>query len=154
MLPDNNKVERYRLADLADLRRLTRMNQHLIEDERDTQVTSPQQIEQNFIDWLDNPIYTITLAITPNTKRHESLAYAVCRDDNEFTYLRHFFVSRTARRQGVGQRFIHELSKQISPEKPLRLNVLHQNTDAQQILCRQRISGLWLHSHNDDLTKT
>ena len=128
-------MEIYRPANHADLPQLIQMNQHLIEDERDTANTTTDQIEKNFTEWLDNPIYTITLAID---KDEATVAYAVCRDDGEFTYLRHFFVSRTARRQGVGHRFIAELSKQITPTKPIRLNVLHQNTDAQQFYAANR----------------
>ena len=119
-------MEIYRTATEADLDILVMMNQQLIEDEKDTLTLTNEEGRKNFQQWLQDPKYQVIVACHDQ----EIVAYAACRDDSEFTYLRHFFVARSARRQGVGRRFIAQLSQQITPNKPIRLNVLHQNPDA------------------------
>ena len=63
--------------------------------------------------------------------RKETVAYALYREEAEKVYLRHFFVVRHHRRQGIGRLAFEMLRHEIwSPNKRLTVEVLIHNQGA------------------------
>ena len=112
-------------ATQADVLLLAEMNKRLIEDERHPNPMNVAQLAKRMTTWLKTQ-YTGYLAI----EDEQAVAYCLFRNDGEYYYLRHLFVERTHRRQGVATCLLDWLYGNIWKEKPVRLDVLSHNRAA------------------------
>jgi GNAT superfamily N-acetyltransferase len=119
-------IVRYRIATLADVPLLARMNQHLREDEQSRWVLTIEQLEGRMRGLLEDG-YTAAIF----EKDQISIAYALYRPVEGGIYLRQFFVSRDYRRQGIGREAIQTLLAEVwPPDARITLDVLVQNQPA------------------------
>jgi ribosomal protein S18 acetylase RimI-like enzyme len=117
---------RYRIATLADVPLLARMNEHLREDEQSRWALTMEQLENRMRGLLEEGY---TAAIFEDDD--DVVAYALYRPVEGGIYLRQFFVSREHRRQGVGKAAIQLLMTEIwPPDARITLDVLVQNQRA------------------------
>jgi RimJ/RimL family protein N-acetyltransferase len=120
----------YRIATLADVPLLARMNQHLREDEQSRWVLTMAQLESRMRGLLDDD-YTAVIFENSET----AVAYALYQPVEGGIYLRQFFVSRDYRRRGIGREAIHLLMSDVwPPNARLTLDVLVHN---------QRAAAFW-----------
>lgn len=114
----------YRNAVLEDVPLLADLNHQLIQDEGHSNPMTPAQLAERMEGWLTSREYWAVLFY----RDAACVAYALLRDDIQDTYLRHFFVARPHRRQGIGREAISLLLREIvPPDKPVRLEVLVNN---------------------------
>jgi ribosomal protein S18 acetylase RimI-like enzyme len=114
----------YRLANLDDVALLAAMNLELIQDEGHRNPMNTSQLAERMAGWLGSHEYWAVLFFQNGV----CVAYALLKDEIQDTYLRHFFVVRECRRQGIGRAAIDLLFREIvSPDKPVRLDVLSSN---------------------------
>ena len=105
---------------------LAELNHQLICDEGHRNKMTVPELEQRMKDWLTSE-YAAVIFETDG----EIVAYALYREQTAGIYLRHFFVVRTRRRQGIGREAFDILRSQIWPkDKRLTVDVLVQNTAA------------------------
>ena len=79
---------------------------------------------------LVNPVFSVYVAVLFQDGR-EIVAYALYYGGPEKIYLRHLFVVRSHRRQGIGRKVMGILRTKIWPkDKRLTVEVLVQNTVA------------------------
>jgi ribosomal protein S18 acetylase RimI-like enzyme len=117
----------YRFASPRDLPQLAIMNQRLIQDEGHNNPMTLSQLEARLADWLYDNSY---LAILFH-QNEWCVAYTILRDTPDYVYLRHFYVERAYRRQGIGRQAIRLLVERIIPaHRQVRLEVLAHNERA------------------------
>jgi ribosomal protein S18 acetylase RimI-like enzyme len=117
----------YRFASARDLPQLAIMNQRLIQDEGHSNPMTLSQLEARLADWLSSNSYSAILF----QQNEWCVAYAILRDTPDYVYLRHFYVERAYRRQGIGRQAIRLLVERIIPaNRPVRLEVLTHNERA------------------------
>jgi ribosomal protein S18 acetylase RimI-like enzyme len=117
----------YRFASPRDLPQLAIMNQRLIQDEGHNNSMTLSQLEARLANWLSDNSY---LAILFH-QNERCVAYTILRDTPDYVYLRHFYVERAYRRQGIGRQAIRLLVEQIIPtNRQIRLEVLAHNDRA------------------------
>jgi GNAT superfamily N-acetyltransferase len=104
---------------------LAEMNQQLIQDEGHRNAMNLQQLKNRMRDWLSGA-YNAALFV-----EIEVLGYALWRNEEEFIYLRHFYIQRGFRRKGVGTEAFRLLESTYWQGSLLRLEVLSGNLDAQ-----------------------
>ena len=81
------------------------------------------ELETRMRDWLAGD-YVATLF----TRDGQLVGYALWRDEPEWLHLRHFFVARELRRQGIGREAFRQLAEVIwPPGKRVRVSVLVGN---------------------------
>jgi ribosomal protein S18 acetylase RimI-like enzyme len=112
-------------ATLADLPRLAEMNQRLIEDEGHPNPMTVAELAERMAQWLAGEYAAHVLR-----EGDEIAAYALIRDDGETWYLRHLYVERSHRRQGLATALLDWLYAHVWTDKPVRLDVLAHNTAA------------------------
>jgi ribosomal protein S18 acetylase RimI-like enzyme len=112
-------------ATLADLPRLAEMNQRLIEDEGHPNPMTVPELAERMAQWLAGEYAAHVLR-----EGDEIAAYALIRDDGETWYLRHLYVERSHRRQGLATALLDWLYAHVWTDKPVRLDVLAHNTAA------------------------
>ncbi len=105
---------------------LAELNHQLVGDEGHRNKMTVPELKQRMKDWLASEYAAVIFE-----KEGEIVAYALYREQAAGIYLRHFFVVRTRRRQGIGREAFAILRSQIWPkEKRLTVDVLVQNTAA------------------------
>lgn len=109
----------------ADLPRLVEMNKRLVEDERYPNPMTFPELAARMAGWLAGE-YTAYVVRDGG----ETVAYALVRDDGDTWYLRHLYVERGHRRQGLATRMLDWLFANVCVGKPVRLDVLAHNTGA------------------------
>jgi GNAT superfamily N-acetyltransferase len=115
----------HRRATRADCRLLAALNHQLIRDEGHRNPMTEAQLAQRMRGWLARGEYRAELF----EERGEVVAYALYRESADEIYLRHLFVVRTRRRQGLGRRAMRLLFDEIWPRgKRLTVEVLCANT--------------------------
>lgn len=115
-----------RIATIEDAPQLAEMNYALIEDEGHRDRRSLDQLVERMRNWLAGE-YVATLFVVHG----RGVGYALYRREDEWTYLRQFFVKDEFRRQGIGRQAIQELlSKQWRDTSRIRLDVLTTNPAA------------------------
>jgi ribosomal protein S18 acetylase RimI-like enzyme len=113
----------WRTAKAADAGLLAELNRQLIEDEAHRNPMSLSELRERMLAMLTGD-YTATLF----ERDEQVVAYALWRDEPEYRYLRHFYVDRTCRRQGVGRDAIRLLLDEVFPPgKRIRVDVLIEN---------------------------
>ena len=107
----------WRLATKRDCRLLAELNYQLIIDEGHRNEMSISELEGRLKDWLDEAYQAVLFEV-----EGEVAAYALYRTQPGEIYLRHFFVVRHRRRQGMGKQAMAILRGHIWP-KMMRLTV-------------------------------
>lgn len=117
-----------RPAQLIDLPLLTKMNQDLIEDEGSSNTMNSEQLESRMKRWLNS--WHIELFLWGEVV----IGYIVYRlqrneaDSKDIIYIRHYFISREYRRQGLGRESFKLLKeKHFSKDAKVYLEVLWHN---------------------------
>ncbi len=115
----------YRFAAASDAPLLATMNKHLIEDEGHSNPMTLIQLEARMRQWLQSAQYRGVLFWA---EEPAPAAYALYREDNTHSYIRHFFVARTHRRRGLGREAFQLLQTEILPAShPIMMDVLAAN---------------------------
>jgi predicted acetyltransferase len=113
----------WRLATRRDCRLLAELNHQLIIDEGHRNQMSVAELEVRMKEWLDEDYRAVLFEMGSQV-----VAYALYRSSAGETYLRHFFVVRGRRRQGVGRAAIGLLRNHIWPKtERLTVSVLTHN---------------------------
>ncbi len=114
----------YRAATTADASLLALLNQRLIQDEHHANPMSLTEMEQRMAKWLEGE-YQAVLFGDLNTV----CGYALFKSEPDHIYLRHFYIDRDHRRQGVGRTAIDWLCRHWR-DSHVRLDVLLWNEAA------------------------
>ena len=118
----------YRKATQTDVPILAELNHQLIRDEGHRNPMTLAQLEQRMRHWLETEYEAILFEQDAHI-----LAYALYKIENDYIYLRQFFVSRDQRRQGLGRQALKLLLSEIWPAHlPVRLEVLVGNETARR----------------------
>jgi len=112
-------------ATLADVEILAKLNKRLIEDEQHPNPMNIEQLAERMSGWLHTE-YRGYLALIDD----QVAGYCLYRDDGNHYYLRHLFVDRGFRRQGVATQLLDWMYAHIWTEKKVRLDVLIHNEEA------------------------
>ena len=112
-------------ATLADVKTLATLNKRLIEDEQHPNPMNINQLAERMSVWLQAE-YCGYLAVIDD----RIVAYCLYRDDGSFYYLRHLYVDRGFRRQGIATQLLDWMYTHIWGKKKVRLDVLIHNEDA------------------------
>ena len=116
----------WRLATKRDCRLLAELNHQLIVDEGHRNTMNVAELEARLKNWLDEA-YEVALVEVGG----EVAAYALYRVQTGEIYLRHFFVVRHRRRQGIGRQAMALLRGHIWPRaERLTVSVLTHNQAA------------------------
>jgi GNAT superfamily N-acetyltransferase len=113
----------FRLATIADSPLLAELNHQLIRDEGHRNPMTVPELEQRMRGWLANGYQAVIYE-----DAGEVVAYALYYEQSQQIYLRHLFVVRHRRRQGIGLQTVKILQTQIWPQgKRLTVDVLVAN---------------------------
>lgn len=113
----------WRFACAADAAQLAGMNEELIADEGHHNPMSRAELESRMRTWLSSEYRAVLFE-----RAGQVVAYALYRDGEwGRVHLRHFFVARSARRQGIGSQAVRLLREAVVPEKRVLLEVLAHN---------------------------
>jgi GNAT superfamily N-acetyltransferase len=114
----------YREAKRADFPLLGSLNHQLIRDEGHRNPMNVEELTARMRRWIKNGGYTAKVF----EENGEVVAYALYREVAEEVYLRHLFVVRNRRRQGIGRRVMQLLREEIWPRgRRLTVEVLCAN---------------------------
>ena len=117
---------KYRLATQVDCALLAGYNHQLIQDEGHRNTANIVELEERMRCWLAGD-YVAVLFV----KNRETVAYALYRELPDEIYLRHFFVVRHRRREGLGRVMMEILRAKIwVAGKRLTVEVLVRNAAA------------------------
>jgi predicted acetyltransferase len=117
---------KYRRATAKDVPLLAELNHQLIRDEGHRNAMTVAALEERLRGWLSEEYTAIIFE-----ENAEVVAYALFREQPDEFYLRHFFVARHRRREGIGRRAMRLLFEEVWPaDKRLTVNVLTTNTAA------------------------
>ncbi|MFO1399375.1 MAG: GNAT family N-acetyltransferase [Burkholderiales bacterium] len=115
-----------RRATMRDIPRVAQWNRELIEDERHDSAATVEVLAGRMRTWLAED-YQICVF----EEKGAPAGYALFRELPEWLHLRHFFVARTHRRQGVGRRAFAKLAAAFFPQgKRVLVEVLVGNRAA------------------------
>jgi GNAT superfamily N-acetyltransferase len=116
----------FRPATVADCALLAVLNQQLIQDEANRNPMTLLQLEQRMRGFLAGEYQAVIYEASG-----EIVAYALYREQPEEIYLRHLFVVRQQRRQGIGRLAVEILRSKVWPRnKRLMVEVLVGNRAA------------------------
>ncbi len=117
----------HRRATPADCRLLGALNVQLIQDEGHRNPMTEPQLIKRMRDWLRRGDYAGEVF----EQGGQLVAYALYREVPDEIYLRHLFVVRDRRRQGIGRLAMRLLREQVWPRgKRLVVEVLSGNAGA------------------------
>ena len=112
-------------ATLADIEILAQLNKRLIEDERYPNPMDVAQLAERMTGWLQAEYQGYLVIINENIA-----AYCLYRDDDKYYYLRHLYVDRGFRRQGIATQLLDWMYAHVWTDKRVRLDVLIHNKTA------------------------
>jgi GNAT superfamily N-acetyltransferase len=116
----------WRVAQRRDCRLLAELNHQLIADERHRNSMTVQELEKRMRSWLEEGYEAVLFE-----RDGEVAAYALYHAEPEEVHLRHFFVARHLRRQGIGREAFDLLRDRIWPRaQRLTVSVLVHNDAA------------------------
>jgi GNAT superfamily N-acetyltransferase len=114
----------HRPATLADTPLLAAFNYQLIRDEGHRNPMTVPELEVRMRGWLASGLYRGEVFYDGR----EAVAYALFREGETDIELRHFFVARHRRREGLGRRAMHLLFDEVWPRRKRRtVSVLTRN---------------------------
>jgi len=117
---------KYRAATLADCGLLAELNHQLIQDEGYQHSQPVPELEERMRAWLASKYSAVLF-----TKGAEIVAYALYCEQRHEIYLRHLFVVRQHRRQGIGRAAVNILRCRIwPPGRRLTVEALVRNAPA------------------------
>ena len=106
-----------------DLAILAKMNLNLIRDEGHRNTMDESQLKERMKSWLSSDYKAVLFS-----ENNEPIGYALWRKDEEFLYVRHFYIRPEDRGKGLGKAAFHWLRQnKWSQELQLRLEVLIGN---------------------------
>jgi ribosomal protein S18 acetylase RimI-like enzyme len=115
-----------RRATPRDVPRLARWNRELIEDEQHERAPEPALLEGRMRGWLTEEYIACVFEA-----KGEPVGYALFRELPDWMHLRHFFVARDRRREGIGRRAFERLIASVFPRgKRVLVEVLSENAPA------------------------
>lgn len=127
MDPSIETMTHFRVATHEDVSNLARMNRLLIQDEGHRNPMSLAELEKRMLGWLE---VEYQAALFEESGR--ALGYALYRFDEEWVYLRQFFIEREERRKGIGRAaFEWLLENPWKASSRVRLEVLCENLAGQ-----------------------
>jgi ribosomal protein S18 acetylase RimI-like enzyme len=112
-------------ARLKHVETLVALNKRLIEDERYPNSMNIEQLTDRMSGWLQAEYRGYLVMISDRVA-----AYCLYRDDGGYYYLRHLYVDRDFRRQGIATQLLDWMYANIWTDKKVRLDVLTHNQDA------------------------
>jgi GNAT superfamily N-acetyltransferase len=113
----------HRTATFGDVSLLASLSRQLIEDEGHRNPMTLSELEDRMRRWLSGS-YSATIF----SENGVPVAYALWRDKPEWIDLRHDFVDRSSRREGIGRQAMRTLATEIwPPGKRVRVEVLTAN---------------------------
>jgi GNAT superfamily N-acetyltransferase len=116
----------FRHASLDDAPLLARLNRQLIEDEGHSNPMSIPELQTRMQGWLAGGYRAVLFS-----EGGQVLAYALYRPEADGIYLRHLFVVRERRRQGIGRRALQLLLTRIwAPGARITVEALAHNASA------------------------
>ena len=116
----------WREATENDARLLAEMNHQLIEDENQRDSLTLPDLCERMREWLSGEYSAILFEM-----EERPVAYALYHYQDDFLYLRQFFVNRDKRRQGIGRHAVEILVKEVfPPDKRLVVTALSDNQNA------------------------
>src|ERR1700683_1441017 len=122
-MSSNLRLMTWRAAHRRDSRLLAELNSHLIADERHRNPMTVPELERRMRSWLEEGYDAVIFE-----HNGQVAAYALYHSEPEHTHLRHFFVARTPRRQGLGREAFGILRDKIWPSASrLTVSVLTEN---------------------------
>lgn len=101
---------RWRMASADDAACLGAMNLQLIQDERHRNPMSADELAQRMRGWLSGDYEAVIFENDAGV-----VAYALHHPQDDFIYLRQFFVDRAMRRRGVGREAVGILREEVWP---------------------------------------
>jgi len=110
---------------INDLPILAIFNKRLIEDEKYPNPMNIEQLEERMKNWLETEY---TAYVIKN--EDDILGYCLYRDDGEFYYIRHLYIDRQCRREGLATILLDWMYSNIWTDKKTRLDVLSDNKRA------------------------
>jgi ribosomal protein S18 acetylase RimI-like enzyme len=108
-----------------DIDSLAILNKYLIEDENHPNPMNVNQLAERMSAWLSAEYRGFLV-----DKDDRIVAYCLYRDDGNYYYLRHLFVDRDCRRQGIATHLLDWVFANIWTDKKVRLDVLAHNKSA------------------------
>jgi ribosomal protein S18 acetylase RimI-like enzyme len=114
-----------RPATQTDVGMLAVLNKRLIEDEKYPNPMNKAQLAERMSGWLEEE-YRGYLAVIDD----RVVAYCLYRNDGEYYYLRHLYVDRDSRRQGIATRLLDWMYANVWTDKKIRLDVMVHNPSA------------------------
>ena len=116
----------WRLATKRDCRLLAELNHQLIADELHRNDMNVAELEARLKNWFEEAYEAVLFEDAGGVA-----AYALYRIQSGEIYLRHFFVVRHRRRQGIGRQAMFLLRSQVWPKaRRLTVSVLTHNQAA------------------------
>jgi ribosomal protein S18 acetylase RimI-like enzyme len=112
-------------ATLTHLSQLAELNKRLIEDEGHPNPMTVPQLAERMSGWLQGEYRAYLLLL-----EDQIAAYCLYRDDGKTYYLRHLYVDRPYRRQGLATQLLDWMYAHIWTDKKVRLDVLAHNQGA------------------------
>lgn len=110
------------LATKEDCQVLANLNYQLIKDEGHRNPMTVEELKHRMSNWISSEYSAAVF-----TQDNQIIGYTLWRKEDEYTYIRQFFVSEPFRGKGNGKR-IFELAKKLYwQEEKLRLDVLVNN---------------------------
>lgn len=122
-----------RLATLEDVELLAALNEQLIQDEGHRNELTRTQLTDRMRAWLQGEYRAVIFE-----EANEVVAYALyCvgerSETDRFMFLRHFFVQRARRREGIGREAVRLLLTEVFPPNArVLLDVLYHNQGARK----------------------
>jgi GNAT superfamily N-acetyltransferase len=125
MIADTDSIT-ISVATEADIPKLAELNRQLMEDEAHPHMLEIEALRARMARWLAGEYHVLVFR---NGAR--ICGYAAWCPEERGTYLRHFFICRDQRRQGLGRAIIAKLRREHFPkDQPLQLEAAIWNTDA------------------------
>lgn len=114
---------RYRLATDGDVPLLARLNRELIDDEGHRNPMSVPELEARMRGWLAGEYCAVLFE-----REGQVVAYVLYRAEASDIYVRHLYVVRGARRQGIATAALRLLAREVwPPDTRISLDVLVDN---------------------------
>ncbi|MEM7478493.1 MAG: GNAT family N-acetyltransferase [Planctomycetota bacterium] len=110
-------------ANPSDVQLLAGFNRQLILDERHRNRMSVEELEVRMREWLaaEYDAYIFTRDSVP-------VGYVLFRTDDDFVYVRQFFIVTECRQQGVGRKAFEWMATHVWKHDRIRLDVLWDNS--------------------------